>query len=112
MTAASAVPSCSSEVKEVKVAVMWIAPCTSACMAVPWQRPWLDLMGRSQRAARCQVACAPARQDAVQADTRKRLQSSSVCLRQVLAKVPIAESKLGRKWLKGVWLGKLERLFT
>ena len=28
---------------------------------------------------------------------------------QVLAKVPVAESKLGRKWLKGVWLGKLER---
>ena len=28
---------------------------------------------------------------------------------QVLAKVPIAESKLGRKWLKGVWLGKLDR---
>ena len=34
-----------------------------------------------------------------------------VCIfgEQVLAKVPLAESKLSRKWLKGIWLGKLER---
>ena len=27
----------------------------------------------------------------------------------VMAKVPLAESKLARKWLKGIWLGKLEK---
>ena len=27
----------------------------------------------------------------------------------VMGKVPVAESKLSRKWFKGIWLGKLER---
>ena len=27
----------------------------------------------------------------------------------VIGKVPVAESKLSRKWFKGIWLGKLER---